>query len=137
MDTGQICSHICLNKEQRWRKVVFSFPALSKLLFSKICESPAETVHASGELMLIYVSNLRGWRIPIIIWKKKIGNAFVNKYVATDLVTCWSSNEERGTEHAEGITCCLGYGGEEGGVEESMITFLGQVRERSLFLGFF
>lgn len=56
----------------------------------------------------------------------------------TDLVTHTNSNEERGTEHAEGITCCLGYGGEEGGVEEeSMITFLGQVRERSLFLSFF
>lgn len=59
-------------------------------------------------------------------------------YPVTDLVACTSSNEEKGTEHAEGITCCLGYGGEEGGEEgESMITFLGQVRERSLLLSFF
>lgn len=59
-------------------------------------------------------------------------------YPVNDLVTCTSSNEERGTEHAEGITCCLGYGGEEGGVEEeSMMTFLGQVREHSLRLIFF
>lgn len=55
-----------------------------------------------------------------------------------DLVTCASSHEERRTEHAERITCCLGYGGEGGGVEEeSMITFLGQVRERPLVLIFF
>jgi len=59
-------------------------------------------------------------------------------YLIIDLVTCTSSDEERGSAHAEGITCSLGYGGEEGGVEEeSMITFLGQVRERSLLLIFF
>lgn len=54
----------------------------------------------------------------------------------------WGSKEEEKKEEGQSmqneITCWLGYDGEEVEMEEeeSMITFLGQVRQRSFFLIF-
>lgn len=49
-----------------------------KYTYSKISESPVETLHAFSEWMLPYLPNLRGWKPPISTWKKT-GNVFVNK----------------------------------------------------------